>query len=111
MGYKAHGNISANAYINTKIDNAAESFPLYEKEINMPLSIADGSTLRSVSNVVMQLNNSYIWGTATDHFPANKSVGILGDGYIVVTGTIDPKDNATNNDACGVWAKASISFQ
>lgn len=69
LGYKAHGNISANAYINTKIDNAAESFPLYEKEINMPLSIADGSTLRSVSNVVMRLNNSevtlYFWAYST----------------------------------------------
>ena len=58
LGYKAHGNIPANAYINTKIGNATESFSLYEKELNMPLSIPDGSTLRSVSNVAMRRNGS-----------------------------------------------------
>ena len=84
-----------------------------EVYFSIPLSKPTSATKVVVSDLGLSIrqNNSYIWGTATDHFPANKSVGILGDGYIVVTGTIDPKDNATNNDACGVWAKASISFQ
>ena len=84
-----------------------------EVYFSIPLSKPTSATKVVASDLGLSIrqNNSYIWGTATDHFPANKSVGILGDGYIVVTGTIDPKDNATNNDACGVWAKASISFQ
>lgn len=79
----------------------------------LPLSKPVLATKVIVSDLRLSIrqNGEYVWGTATGASLANNSTGIIGQGYITITGKIKPKGNATNNDACGIWANASISFQ